>query len=294
MRLYVQDVGLPHVLHINFFNGGIILRINLLNEKFIENNDLYVLECHQGTVIVNENYSGIKLYNEKLELNDTIDIFEGILIHAVYKNPNKNEVILYCPDNEVFVYLNLDTSFQKVIKFIGHMDECGLSNIYFWSGDEVLFLGGNKKYYKIIIGEFHLQELTMVQVGNNYPILPKLIKDSENYLIFEGGTETLTYGDRRNHEIVFFDYRKNMKIVSKIPNNLGHEVIYLDGLFLSIHEEFIQAIKDGKNVARIETVTPYTFLKAKKQTKNNANFIVLKGNISNTQECFLSCYEITY
>lgn len=265
-----------------------------MNEIFIENNDLYVLECHQGTVIVNDNYSGIKLYNENLELKRNIDIFEGILIHAVYKNPNKNEIILYCPDNEVFVYLDLETSFQQVIKFIGDMDECGLSNVYFWSGDEVVLLCGNKRYYKMEIGLFSLQELDLPEVEREYPTLHTVLNQSSKYLVREGGTEKLTYEDRNNNEIAYYDYSNNMKIASKIPNRLGHEVIYLDGIFLSIHEEFIQAIKEGKEVARIDTVVPYTFLKARKHTEQHANFIILRGNKSNTQECFMSRYKITY
>lgn len=274
--------------------GEVRLKINLQNESFVENNDLYVLECHQGIIIVNNNYSGINLYNENLQLLNTIDIFEGLLIHTVFKNPYKNEVILYCPDNQVFVYVNLETTFQKVINFMSDMDEFGLSNIYFWKGEEVLFLYGNKRYYKINLGLFLLQELDLLEVENKYPTFCRMLNESSKYLVHEGGTEKLTYEDRNNNVIAYFDFTKNMKITSKIPNKLGHEVIYLEGMFLSIHEEFIQAIKEGKEVARIDTVTPYTFLKARKQSEQNTNFIVLRGNKSNTQECFLSCYDIIY
>jgi hypothetical protein len=268
--------------------------INLQSECFVEDNDVYVLECHNEVVIVNNNYSGIKLYNKNLELQNTIDIFEGIIIHTVYKNPNKNEVILYCPDNEVFVYLDLDTKFQKVVNFIGNIDESGLSNIFFWSGREVLFLCGNKRYYKIDIGLFSLQELDKSVVEKEYPTFSKILNESSKYLILEGGTETLTCKDRNNNKLAFFDYKNNIKNVSNIPNKLGHEVIYLHGIFLSVHEEFIQAIKEGKGVARVDAVSPYTFLKARKQTEQNANFIVLKGNKSNPQQCILTRYDITY
>ncbi|GAA3408997.1 hypothetical protein ACFFNY_08590 [Paenibacillus hodogayensis] len=266
--------------------------INLQNECFFEDNDIYVLECHQGIIIVNNNYSGVNLYNKDLELRNTIDIFEGILIHTVYKNPYKNEVILYCPDNQVFVYLNLDTAFQKTINFIADIDECGLSNIYFWSGHEVLFLCGNKGYYKIDTDLFSLQELDTSVVEKEYPTFYTMLNESSKYLILEGGTEKLTYKDRINNEIAYFDFTNNIKIASSIPSKLGHEVIYLDGIFLSVHEEFIQAIKEGREVARIDTVPPYSFLKASKMTEQNESFIILRGNKSNSQQCFLSRYYI--
>lgn len=268
--------------------------INLQSEYFVGDNDVYVLECHQEVIIVNNNYSGINLYNKNLELQNTIDIFKGILIHTVYKNPNNNEVILYCPDNEVFVYLNLDTTFQKVINFIEDIDECGLSNIYFWSGHEVLFLCGNKRYIKVDTRLFSIQELDKSVVEREYPTFFTMLNESSKYLILEGGTETLTCRDRNNNELVDFDYTKNIKITSKISNKLGHEVIYLHGIFLSVHEEFILAIKEGKEVARVDTVPPYAFLKARKQEEQNSNFIVLKGNKSNPHQCILSRYDVTY
>lgn len=275
--------------------GGVKLIINLQSECFVVDNDVYVLECHQGVVIVNNNYSGINLYNKNLKLQKTIDIFEGILIHNIYKNPSKNEVILYCPDNEVFVYLNLETRFQKVINFIEGINESGLSNIYFWAGNEVLFLCGNRKYYKINIGLFSLQELDKSVVEKEYPTFSTMLNDSCKYLILEGGTKTLTGRDRNNNQLVHIDYMKNFKIATNSPNKLGHDVIYLhDGIFLSLHEEFIQVIKEGKVVARVDTVSPYTFLKVRKLSEQKANFVVLKGNKSNPQECILSCYDITY
>jgi hypothetical protein len=69
--------------------GGIKLKFNKLNEIFVENNDIYVLECHQKRVIVNNNYSGIKLYNMNLELQSKIDIFEDIIITPFLRIPIK-------------------------------------------------------------------------------------------------------------------------------------------------------------------------------------------------------------
>lgn len=266
--------------------------INLKSKCFIEDNDIYLLEYHKETVIVNNNYLGINLYNMNLELQNSIDIFEGILIHKIYINPNKNEIILYCPDNEVFVYLNLHTMFQKVIHFIEGVDEYGLSNIYYWLGNEVVFLCGNKRYYKIDTGLFSLMELEKKVIEMEYSSFLKMLYESSEHLILEGGSETLTYRDRNNNELVYLDYRNNIKVTSNIPNKIGHEVIYLHGFFLSVHEEYIQVIKEGKAVSRLDTVSPYTFLKVRRWTEQNSKFIVLRGNKTDPQQCILSIYDI--
>jgi hypothetical protein len=57
---------------------------------------------------------------------------------------------------------------QEVIKLSNDLEENGLSNIYFWSGDDVLFLSGNKKYYKLKIGIFSLQEIDLLEVEKDY------------------------------------------------------------------------------------------------------------------------------
>lgn len=290
----MQDVGLPMSCYLKYLLGGGKVMINLQSECLVEDNDIYVLECHKEFVIVNNNYSGINLYNQDLELQNTIDIFEGIIIHTVFKNPNNNVVVLYCPDNEVFVYLNLDTKFQKVIKLIEDINECGLSKIFFWSENEAVFLCGNQKFYKIDIGLFSLQELDKSVVDKEYRTFMKMINESSGYLILEGGTETLTCKGRNNNELAYFDFKNNIKIISNFPNKLGHEVIYLNGIFLSVHEGFIQEIKEGKEVARVDALSPYTFLKARKQTEQTTNFIVLKGNKSDPQHCILMRYSIAY
>lgn len=268
--------------------------IHLLKEIFIDSNDVYVLESLQKTILVNDNYSGIKLYDYNLESRGSIKIFDGILIHTVYKSPNKNAVILYCPDNEVFVYLDLDKSHQQVIDFIGGIDECGLSSFYYWSGDEVLLLSGNKKFYRIRIGLFELQELSIAEVREHYPIFYNKVNKFGIFLVFEFETTTITYGDGSNRELIFYDSPSDRMIRSAMPNELGHEIMYLNGMFLSVHENFIEAIDDGKVVARIEAISPYAYLKARKRNEKDMNFIVLSGNKSNTKECYLSHYEITY
>ncbi len=266
--------------------------ITLKKECLLEDNDIYILEYHKEVLIVNNNYSGIHLYSKDLVLQNTINIFEGILIHDVYTNPHKNEIILYCPDNEVFVYINLDTSFQKTINFLEGMDEYGLSNIYFWSGNEVIFLCDNKTYYKIDIDFFSLQKLSRQVIKKDYPSFHTLLSDLSEYTVLNSDAETFMCIDKNYNELFYLDYTNKIKSSISFSSKLGHEVIYLQGVFLVVHEEFIQVIKEGEEIARLDTLTTYIFLRVRKTIEKRGEFIVLRGDKANPQNCILSRYEI--
>ncbi|MWC31395.1 hypothetical protein [Paenibacillus sp. MMS18-CY102] len=268
------------------------MKIKTLNELLIENNDIYILECHQDLIIVNNNYSGINLYNFDFELQHSIDIFENLIIHSVFKNPDRSEIMLYCPDNQVFIYVNLITKHQRKLEFTGDLEEYGLSNVYYWYEQEFVFLCGNKKIYRINTKLLSLDILEPSKVEIRYRSFNQILKDSRGFSLLTGDASSLIYEDTKNNELVYWNYSKNTRIVSKIPNGLGHQVIYLHNVFLSVHEKYIQAIKDGQEVARVDSATSFMFLRARQQSEYSNEFMVLRGRKSNVEECKITKYGI--
>lgn len=269
------------------------MKIDILNELFIQKNDIYILECHQGSIIVNNNYSGIYLYDFNFKLQNTINIFNNLIIHSVFKNPAKNEILLYCPDNQAFVYINLKTNYQKTIRFTGALEQFGLANIYFWLKNEIIFLCGNKKKYKINTISLSLDELNETEVETVYPFFNKILNESSKYSLLSGDANSLIYKDTKKNELVYLNHLNNTKTVSKMPNSLGHQIIYLHDMFLSIHEKCMRAIKDGQEVVSINSASPFVFLRAGKKSESMNEFIVLRGSKLSTQDCFLTKYVIT-
>jgi hypothetical protein len=77
--------------------------VNLLHEKSMKENDVYVLEYFNGQVLINDNYEGIIILDENLNIKSKIKLFSGLIISHVILCPFENRAVLYCPDNSIFV-----------------------------------------------------------------------------------------------------------------------------------------------------------------------------------------------
>jgi len=81
-----------------------LIKTNEFNQDI---NDMYFFRIVDKTIIINDNYSGVLILNENFAILKTLKLLEGIVIYSSYVNSINKEILLYCPDNEAIVYINL-------------------------------------------------------------------------------------------------------------------------------------------------------------------------------------------
>ena len=82
-----------------------LIKTNEFNQDI---NDMYFFRIVDKTIIINDNYSGVFILNENFAILKTLKLLEGIVIYSSYVNSINKEILLYCPDNEAIVYINLE------------------------------------------------------------------------------------------------------------------------------------------------------------------------------------------
>ena len=106
-------------------------------------NDMYFFRSVDKTVIINENYSGVLILNEDFKILKTLKLFEGIVIYSSYVNSINREVLLYCPDNEAIVYINLKKYMYKVLQLRKDVENLILTNLFEWNDNNIFLYTNN-------------------------------------------------------------------------------------------------------------------------------------------------------
>lgn len=271
------------------------MEIVKMKEIIVLNNDIYILECIQDLILVNDNYSGVMIYNHDFHFINYIKIREGLLIHSVFKHPFTKEVILYCPDNEFFIYLDIEKKSFKEINFLEGMSESGLSHASIWINEkEWLFKQGNKQYI-LNIENFFIRDVNAIDMLFLDSTFQEVTSDASRYIICESNPEELLYIDKMTNELCYVNMKgiegDVLKIMQPLELELIH-IIYIDRIFLGINESFIYLINNEVGVTELEKDTQNIFLRLKNQESFPGHFIILKSDKSNNYKNQLIKYVI--
>lgn len=96
-------------------------------------NDIYFINTISNKIIINDNYNGILILDTNLKLIKQLKIFEDITIYSSFINNITEEILLFCPDNECMVYVNILKYEYKVIYLKNEFEKLIFTNLYEWN-----------------------------------------------------------------------------------------------------------------------------------------------------------------
>lgn len=80
-------------------------------KEFKQNdNDIYFMEVVLDKIVVNDNYEGILIFDDNLNLVKKLKLLEDMIVYKSYINKAKMEMLLFCVDNQCMVYIVLLSS----------------------------------------------------------------------------------------------------------------------------------------------------------------------------------------
>lgn len=104
-------------------------------EKKLEGNDIYFLEVLGDKIVVNDNYSGLLIYDSELNLLQEIKLMDGFVIESFFRKGKK--ILLICPENDSLIYLNL-AEYQCKIMSLAGWEEWIFSPLFEWQEDNII------------------------------------------------------------------------------------------------------------------------------------------------------------
>jgi hypothetical protein len=125
--------------------------VKKIKEIIQSENDIYFLEVISSKIVINNNYKGIIILSQDLEILKEVDIFDDIMIYSGYINEISEELLLFCPENECLVYVNINTYEWKVINICGNLNNIVFSPVYMWDINELILSTYNGDFYSICI-----------------------------------------------------------------------------------------------------------------------------------------------
>ena len=200
--------------------------------KIIKNSSTWYLENINNMIVTNDAYRGLNVYNNNLEKIFSIKIMQGLIIETAYKNPNMSELLLYCMENNCFVYVNLPKQTHKVIKIPILFRKEIFSPAYCWEEDRVYIDNYNEHFFCINISRATIEPIVhsrMELVNKNFYNLFLCYKKR----FFEDNQQTNICANFPRHIIGYKDAQQNYIVESfelSTKYNLGKIPEYIHSL----------------------------------------------------------------
>jgi len=260
------------------------------HELNVNNNDIYILETCLDKIIINDNYQGLLLLDTSLNILHAIPITKNLMIYAIYKNHNCQSLILYCPDNEQVILVDLQTFINNITSLPKTLNNQMLSPNYYWHKDTLILTTFDGIFYQLVLKSNKLQQIPYETIKRTYGHFFNFWNQCQNYTILATYPHEASFIFQKDMKTIgFFNYTNN---TTSLINNFDkgwHDVEYKNEFFAFIYEEKIELLhKSNKTV-----LTPqehYYFLKM--HFLNENTIVVLSSNISNNLQCIIETYEI--
>jgi len=258
------------------------------------NNDVYFIEILSDKIIINDNYNGILILDNNLELIKRLEVFEEITIYSSFINNVNEEMLLFCPDNECMVYINLKTYEYKVIYINNGLENLIFSNLYEWNENCLALSTYKCEFYSICIDEKIVQKIDYKEVERLYYELYEFYRESTKQKVIKiFPDEYIAIIEDEKCNINAFSYKKQTKHNLNDGSINFIDIQFKEGTFVLVDENTIEIITpNGKEVLHPDE--NYIFLKAKFVSKLNCTYLVtLSSSNSNIDHSKIDMFEIS-
>lgn len=251
--------------------------------KELEGNDIYFIEVLGDRVLVNDNYSGLLVYDSGLNLVESIKIMDDFLIESSVKK--ENELLLICPENECLVYLNIIGCQYKIISLDG-WEEWIFSPLYEWQEDGIILSDYNGRLARVDLGQ---GEINGMDSSGREGILQQKQKLS-SYLVEKMFLEEKrAVVENEDGDLELFDCADSLSSVIVLPNGDYHDFEMQGASLTEIGEDCVLEINLETNECQ-EYIPEdgYCFLRGKYMAAGQQAFLfLLSGDKADSQRAII-------
>jgi hypothetical protein len=259
-------------------------------ELYFKNNDIYILENHGNTIIINNNNQGLLLLDHSLHIQKELSIPQEAPIYSIYKKYDNSALVLYLPDAHQIIFVDLNTSNNCIITLPKSFYKEILSSNYYWNNNTLILTTVNNTFYQLDIASKALHQISYDEAKTlclSFFAFWNICKEY-NVLTFYPDKESIIVQNNDN-TLGFFSYQQNKQHIITEFTDDWHDIEYNNGFFLLIHENKIELLQNNHKIV-LRPHASFIFLKVK--FINDNHFVVLSGNPSHYQESLLEIYTI--
>lgn len=171
---------------------------------------IYFVDYLGEFIIVNFDYGGLLVLNQKLEKIRAIDIFDDFVIEKVYFNNGHDTALILCQEQNCFVLVN-ELFDVTIINLNEESADIFFSDLYYWSEKEILISSYSGDIYSISLENNKFEKTSSKYVQTKYPsffaywkLTSKLgieYYDIKNGLIYNNGDYLTNYSHTGENKI---------------------------------------------------------------------------------------------
>lgn len=238
--------------------------------KKLEGNDVYFLEVIGDKILVNDNYSGILVFDRELCLLETIEIMDDFIIESSVKRGQ--EILFICPENKSFVYFNLVGYHYKIIPMVGWEDWI-FSPLFQWEGDKVLLSDYKGRLVQL---DLEREEICEVIPSGKEGILQQRQKLNDFVVEKMFAEDRRAVVESEDGDLELIDYTEEICSIICLPKGDFHDFELQGASVTEIGEEFVlETNLETKECQEYAPEEGYYYLRGKYMAAGQQTFLFL-------------------
>lgn len=250
------------------------------------------MEVLSDKIIINDNYEGILILDSNLNIIKRLKILEGIMIYSSFVN-RYGEILLFCPDNECMVHINIEDYQYKVISLKNGLEELIFSTLYEWNENSLVLTTYNGEFYSICVDKKTIQKIDYKEIEKLYPNLYNFYQELMKYKVIKVFSDeyiAIIYDENCNINMINFK-RKTKQVINNVSDDFL-DIEFRDETFTIVNENIIEIVK-GYDKKVINRNKEFIFLKARFLSKGNNIFLVtLSSSQSDTNYSKINMFQL--
>lgn len=267
------------------------MKICKSKELNFSTNDIYIFESLGVFFLINNNNNGLSILNAALEVLTTVSWKQEVYIYSVLKKKDQTELMLYCPDENYLIWVNLEgrTSFIVLTNIQGI-----ISPFYTWIDNSLFFSTYEEKFYELNVDTKRIIEVLehdfAIKQSNLYSLRAKALRYNQ---IYQVDPYNLTFIGAHEKNITFVDDKHNDLKTLEIHIPSYHDIIYANGFFCFIAEDHL-IIAFSKDILSLASESDRCmFLRARFFIeKDTTNLFVLINDKSDNNKSMIVRYAV--
>ena len=202
------------------------------NSIEIYENDIYFIEAIKNKFIINDNYKGIMIFDNKLNLIKKMKLFKDLIIELSLKNENK--LLLICPENDRIIYIDFDYYQYHTILLGDEFRDFIFSPLFEWDEDKIMLSDYNGNFAKLDLINLKINKIN--KNTSNLSIKKTYGKLNQLYVRKVFVLEKKAILENRSERLCLIDYTEDITPVIEIPKEEFHDFEIMNEYIAEIGE----------------------------------------------------------
>lgn len=213
-------------------------------------------------------------FDQNLKQVFEIELFQDLTIYSSFKC--QKEILLFCPENECLIYLNLKTMEKKII-LLEELSDWMFSPLYMWKQEYIILSDYKGEFAKVNLQSKKVNHIKIED--KEYQEIRKdieKIKKFQIYKLYEKTKNALIY--TQNSTMKLIDYNQDTKVIAEFERGKYFDFDYIDGYMVKVCEDNIEIIYNNQKFMYCSS-EEYDFLNGKIMNLNGNKALFALSNL---------------